>query len=243
MKQLFTLSLLLALSACESEQTFTLNVQRPLVAAVKPGRSETVTIPTGSYSMLVTTGPQTSKITLSGRGSPIVFRTKSLKSIADDLNTRGDNRVVLTAAQLKQTFDVEVSSKRTLLGTGREERHSESCVYDTITRYREVCTPGETRCYGGHEECRQRSGTNGDGRSDFDCYTVGETCTTSPSRCYDEPYEENIYGSRDYSGREISYKTVTNIRFIQNRQTAASVDAKVQNYTEFDRSWTGDCRR
>ena len=222
-KALIAIGMALGLAACENQIDGTLKVDRTFKANVSArSQKKTVTITPGNYRLKLTTGPQTSKFALTDRSGEILeFRVPGLRTLRRDLEA---GHVSLPGSTINQEFDLDLKLDVSIIRESGTYTKNESCVYDTYER--RVCTEGR-------RECHQRSGTNGDGPSDFDCYNVGGGCHTET---------ETVYGTRYVTGYDQTQQRSSTLKLIKNGSTIATMrNGSERAITEFIQTSSSGC--
>jgi hypothetical protein len=228
-----------ALTACDNKLTGTLQVEETMTVEAAAGLfRKTTKVAPGSYFTEATTGPVTTMFKLQGNGKEIVFRIPSLVSVKEELS---QDHVRLSAAELKQPFDIDVTLKTEIIREGDYYNKTESCVRGTYQQPRQVCHPPQTICRMYREECYQKPGTNGDERSDFECHQVCQYWDQTPGYC--ETVYETVtdYGTRYIQGYDQTKQRKALVKIIQNGSTVAKMNAGEKPVTDFIPTDIGGC--
>ena len=227
MKMSTTLSfctLALGLSACQHAIDGTVDVSKAFVANVSiTSTKKTVTIPAGHYALNVTTGLQTSRFTLTNSaGQKLVFRTPDIGTIRQDLT---DGHAYLRGSEINQAFDVDLTlDVKNTYESGTYSK-TESCVLGSHE---------EERCDQGQRTCYQKSGTDGNEASDFNCTTEAPTCHTETV---------TDYGSEDVTGYDSTDQRQSVLKIIKDGTTIAVMrDGTEAAVSRFIPTYTGPCR-
>jgi|GEM_PF-1852917 len=212
-----------ALTACDTTLRGTLVVSDAfdVEAAQLFGRKKTQISP-GTYVAVAETGPATTLFTLSSPGGKkIAFRTKSLLSLREKLQ---NDHARITAAELTQPFDIDLTVKTEVLRESDYYNKSERCVLGYHDEPYQIWHPEQTICRSYEERCYQKPGTNGDERSDFDCRTECAYWDRTPGY-----YEHGVrtvtdYGIQYTQGYDRTTQRKADIKLIQNHMVVATMD-------------------
>jgi hypothetical protein len=238
---LFGLALCCALSACDNKITGTLKVEQPLrvYAAAGLGRKLT-TLETGKYALSATTGLVTTKFTLNqDAASETVFRIPDIKGLYEKLS---QDKVRLTAAELKQPFDLTLDVATNEIDRTAPFTQYERCISGYHTEYYEVWVPGETVCRYYREECTQNPGTNGDERSDFHCQQVCQYWDQTPGHYETRSREVPEYGTEEIRGYNVTHQRQAVMKILQDGEVAARMtDGHAPAVTTFVSIYNGPC--
>ena len=216
---------LVALAACGKRLEGSMQVSSALTINTKKGQ---VSVPAGTYNTVVKASSSAATVVMQTQSNKVSFKLPAIRELKDRW---GEGRIYLKAAQIGQNFDIDLNLDVTSSDSSRTSR-TESCVYDTRTYQDWVCRDVRV-----DEHCRQKPGTNGDERSDFNCRPVYDR------QCGWETRTETIYGERTVYGYYNTMRRSGTFKIIRGGTTVARLLDNKQSSTNWIETDSDRCRR
>lgn len=224
----------LVLGGCE-KLTGTASLNRTVEAYTRGVGSQTLVLQPGTYNdAQIVFNSNTTKISLNGN----TFRVNTPADLKRDGYKRDFN---YSAATLDQTFGLQ-GDAQVRNSNGREYGRSESCVLGSHSESYQYCYPDERRCVRYEEKCRQRSGTNGDGRSDFDCHNECVAYEFERGGCETRHRTVTDYGSQQVYGYDQTSQELMIIKMkAPNGAILGTLNFAEKAKVNYVRTRTGSC--